>query len=175
MPNAFAEGSLDTVTVHANQPTGSTSVFRQTILRDEFIHQYQDLGDVLQHAAGLQVRTSSPGNPASISLRGSTHKQVSFIIDGKVINNAQTGDFDINQIPLSQVESIEVIQGSNPDSQGYHAIGGTIKITTIDASANNNSVQFNLGSFDTQKFNINLGYILVYLALLLAAIFHISF
>ncbi|WP_283789675.1 TonB-dependent receptor plug domain-containing protein [Bermanella sp. WJH001] len=157
VPNVFAEGSLDTVTVHANQPTGPTSVFRQTILRDEFIHQYQDLGDVLQHAAGLQVRTSSPGNPASISIRGSTHKQISFIIDGKVINNAQTGDFDINQIPLSQIESIEVIQGSNSDSQGYHSIGGTIKITTIDASANNNSAQFNLGSFDTQKFNINLG------------------
>jgi len=157
VPDAFAEGSLDTVTVHAKQPTDSTSVFKQTILRDEFIHQYQDLGDVLQHAAGLQVRTSSPGNPASISIRGSTHKQVTFIIDGKVINNAQTGDFDINQIPLSQIESIEVIQGSNPDTQGYHSIGGTIKITTIDASTNNNSAQLSLGSFDTQKFNFNLG------------------
>jgi len=156
VPFVYAETTLDTVSVHASRTHVSTSIHEQIITRDQFIHEFQDLSDLLQQAAGLQVRTSSPGNPASISIRGSTHKQVTVVIDDVVLNNAQTGDFDINQIPLSQIESIKVIQGANADAKGIQPIGGTIIITTVNPEAIKQSIQFSSETFNTQKLNLNL-------------------
>lgn len=156
MPLSYAENNLDKVIVHAEQNPVSKGLFKQTILRNEFLYSYQDLSDVLQQVAGLQVRTSSPGNPASLSIRGSTHKQITFVIDGQTVNFAQSGDFDINQIPLSQIESIEVIQGADQDATSHQSIGGTIRITTLNAKSEINTVQLSLGSFGTQKYIIDL-------------------
>ena len=81
----------------------------QVLHRESFVHSSQTLADILQSVNGIQIRQiSGIGNPVSVSIRGSSSKQVQLYIDGQLINDSQFGGFDLNQIPTEQIESIEI-------------------------------------------------------------------
>ena len=104
----------------------------QIIRREEFIHSAQNLSDILSQVNGIQIRKiSGVGNPVSISIRGSSAKQVQFYIDGQLINDGQFGGFDLNQIPTEQIETIEISKGQALGT-GASPIGGVIRINTYN-------------------------------------------
>jgi outer membrane receptor for ferrienterochelin and colicins len=91
----------------------------------------QHLGDVLKLLPGVSVATyGSMGQNASLSLRGSTSGQVLIMIDGVPINDIQLGGFDLNLIPLEDVQSIEVVRGAVSSLYGADALGGVVNIIT---------------------------------------------
>jgi outer membrane cobalamin receptor len=151
--SAAKDAQLDKIEITGNNSTTNSALNQQFYSRDYFIGKFQNLSDVLQLTPGVQVRRSSYGNPPKISIRGSTHKQVTFIIDGQVINTAQSGSFNVDLIPLQQIESIEVLQSGN--SSGVQAIGGIISITTISPK-NKNNVSLSTGSFSHKEIGVSL-------------------
>ncbi len=124
-----------------------------TFNHEEFAGKYQNISDFLQQKAGVQVRSSGVGNPASISIRGSTHQQVKFIIDGHEVNDAQYGGFNLNKFPLQHIQQIQVIQGISASHINSNAVGGTILIQTLSAQQDSNSKVFSsIGSFNTYSY-----------------------
>ncbi|WP_017445357.1 TonB-dependent receptor [Gayadomonas joobiniege] len=122
--------------------------------RDEFLKYGTRLSDVLKRELGLQIRQAGGiGSQVAVSLRGSTHKQVQFYIDGQLINDGQSGGFDINQLPLEQIQSIEISK-SQAVENGATPIGGVIKITTYDPVKNQRRASVSLGSFDYYQANL---------------------
>jgi outer membrane cobalamin receptor len=151
--SAAIEPELDKVKVIGNTSKANMPLSQQFFSREDFIGKYQNISELLQIAPGVQVRRSSNGNPPKISILGSTHKQVTFIIDGQIINSAQSGDFNIDLIPVQQIESIEIIQSGN--SSYTQAIGGAISITTI-STVNKNNLTLTSGNFDHREAGITL-------------------
>jgi vitamin B12 transporter len=126
-----------------------------TFNHEEFAGKYQNAGDFLRQQAGVQVRSSGIGNPVSISIRGSTHKQVKFIVDGHEVNDAQYGGFDLNKLPLQHIQQIKVIQGASASHSNSNAVGGTILIKTLSAQEKSNSKVFSsIGSYDTYSYGL---------------------
>lgn len=116
---------------------------------DQFAGKYQNLSEFLQFNAGIQTRSSGIGNLVTLSIRGSSHQQIQFIVDGHEINDAQYGGFDINRLPLQHIERIKIIK-NNSDG-----IGGTIIIDTINSTEENESKIFiSAGSFDTYEYGL---------------------
>lgn len=144
---------LDTISITANDLPTQNSLSQQYYAREYFIGKFQSVSDILQTTPGVQVRTSSYGAPPKVSIRGSSHKQVTFIIDGQVINSAQSGSFNVNQIPLQQIESIEIHQNSHPYVTG--AIGGIIIISTISPK-NKTNISLASGSFNHQEIGASM-------------------
>ena len=102
------------------------SVNYEVLRRDDFISSAQTLSDVLSNVNGIQIRQiSGLGNPVSISIRGSSTKQVQMYIDGLLVNDSQLGSFDLNQIPTEQIESIEISKNQALGT-GSTPIGGVI-------------------------------------------------
>ena len=123
----------------------------QIIRREDFIHSAQNLSEVLSQVNGIQIRKiSGVGNPVSISIRGSSAKQVKFYIDGQLINDGQFGGFDLNQIPTEQIETIEISK-SQALGTGATPIGGVIRINTYNPAEDTNKIALSLGSFGYQE------------------------
>lgn len=92
------------------------------------------LYEILQNNGTVQLHDSTgTGSRASISLRGfgaNASENSLLLIDGVPIVNPDLAPPDLNLIPLSEIERIEIIPGSEGVSLGNQAVGGVVAITT---------------------------------------------
>ena len=119
------------ITITATQ---QTSQKMEIIDRDEIErHNAADLAELLQETLGLNItRYGAYGSMANINLRGVDTKRLAFLIDGVPVNSAMDGRFEIEQIDLNSVESIEVIYGGSDAKYNVSgAMGGVINIITV--------------------------------------------
>ena len=143
-----------TEVIEVVSPHNFTSVNYQLMRREEFIDSAQTLSDVLRNINGIQIRQiSGLGNPVSISIRGSSSKQVQMYIDGMLVNDSQFGSFDLNQIPTEQIESIEISKNQALGT-GSTPIGGVIRVNTYNPSENKKKLTLAAGSFGFKEISL---------------------
>lgn len=125
--------------------------FVTVIKPSEFKDRLRDVGELLKESAGIQIRRSgSAGSPTTVSIRGSTSEQVAVFLDGVPLNRAQSGTVDLANLPVGDVERIEVYRGTVPIQYGQGAIGGLINIVTKSAKHKRvTSAEAAYGSFET--------------------------
>lgn len=90
-----------------------------------------DIGELLRREAGLDiVRGGGLGQQTSVFLRGANSNQLLVLIDGVRVASVNTGAYAWEQLPLAQVERIEIVRGPRAALYGSDAIGGVIQIFT---------------------------------------------
>lgn len=72
----------------------------------------------------------SYGSTKSVHTRGASSSQVLTLINGRPVNTPRDGVTDFNQIPLNNIERIEVLRGPASSIYGANAVGGVINIIT---------------------------------------------
>ncbi len=89
------------------------------------------LADVLNTVNGVQVwfAGASPGSPANVLIEGSDIKHVAVFMDGVPMNYLATNGSAVNDIPVQNIEKIEIIKGPASSSWGS-SLGGVINIIT---------------------------------------------
>lgn len=143
---------VEVIEVHNSHDFASSNY--QVLRREDFLDSSQSLSDILGQVNGIQIRQiSGVGNPVSISIRGSSAKQVQFFIDGQLVNDSQFGSFDLNQIPTEQIESIEISK-NQAIGTGSTPIGGVIRINTYNPSEDTYKISAALGSFGYQELSL---------------------
>jgi iron complex outermembrane receptor protein len=168
--NSFAEDerksvTLDTLVITAEKTEGpafktgdvdteQTPAFFSLISRDQFEGKMEDLSQVIEKEAGVQVRQSGGlGSFSTVSLRGSSGEQVMVFMDGILLNDASGGGVDLSNISLSDVEAIEIYRGVTPVNFGKASVGGAVNIRTLRSKQGfNSNVDAGYGSFNTRKF-----------------------
>ncbi|MFM9156782.1 MAG: TonB-dependent receptor, partial [Dolichospermum sp.] len=63
-------------------------------------------------------------------IRGSNTGQVLILLDGRPINNAGSGGFDLSEFTTNNIQRVEVLPGGGSTLYGSDAIGGVINIIT---------------------------------------------
>ena len=92
--------------------------------------QQYTLGSALRSVPGLTLQQSGgPGSLTSLFTRGGESDYTLVLVDGVRVN-AFGGGLDLSQVPLQDVERIEVVRGSQSALYGADAIGGVIQIIT---------------------------------------------
>ena len=132
----------------------------------------QSVGDILQNissaGASLNTQFNNGGNgQTQISLRNLGSVRTLVLINGQRVDAGLGGAVDLNNIPVSVVDHIEVLQDGASAIYGSDAIAGVINIITIK---NFNGAQANayLGMFDghadgggwdgkTQEYDFTIG------------------
>jgi len=142
---AFKTGDVD---------TEQTPAFFSVISRDQFEGKMEDLSQVIEKEAGVQVRQSGGlGSFSTMSLRGSSGEQVMVFMDGILLNDASGGGVDLSNISLSDVEAIEIYRGVTPVNFGKASVGGAVNIRTLRSKQGfNSNADAGYGSFNTRKF-----------------------
>jgi outer membrane cobalamin receptor len=110
-----------------------TTTQTRVVAREEIERrQAPDLAALLEEALDIGITAKGAyGNKTDINIRGFASERIGFLINGVQANDPRTGEFDVSQIDLSNVERIEVIYGGSDSAYNVTgAMGGTINIIT---------------------------------------------
>ncbi|MDH7453784.1 TonB-dependent receptor [Luteimonas composti] len=109
--------------------------------------QARDLIELLRGRAGVDVgNTGGRGKLSSLYLRGAESDHVLVLVDGIKMNSATAGMAAFQDLPLAQIERIEIIRGPRSSLYGSEAIGGVVQVFTRRAQARGLSPQFTVGA-----------------------------
>jgi iron complex outermembrane receptor protein len=90
--------------------------------------------DLLRNQVGILVKDIyGNGKSATIDVRGfgeTAPPNTLVLVDGRRVNQIDLSGVDWTQIPLHQIERIEVVRGSGSVLYGDNAVGGVINIIT---------------------------------------------
>ena len=93
--------------------------------------QASTLADLLQGEAGFEFgRNGGPGTVTSFFLRGQNSANLVLMVDGVRVQTDSLGSLTQTDMPLSQIERIEILRGNAGALYGDAAIGGVINIFT---------------------------------------------
>ncbi len=102
-------------------------ITRQDIERQ----QVTSVADVLKTVPGISLsNTGGIGKLTSVFLRGTESDHVLVLIDGVKVGSATLGTTPFHDLPIDQIERIEVVRGPRSSLYGSAAIGGIIQIFT---------------------------------------------
>ncbi|HID30870.1 MAG TPA: hypothetical protein EYP19_12830, partial [Desulfobacterales bacterium] len=146
---------LDEVTVTAERvkPVAAerSPMFLRVIPSEAFEGQIVTLPEVLSRSAGVQIKTlGGLGSYSTVSIRGTTSEQVKVYLDGIPLNSALGGGVNLGEIPLSNVDRIEVYKGNIPARFGGGGIGGVVNILTKRITRHYGNYTASGGTFGTQ-------------------------
>jgi outer membrane cobalamin receptor len=114
--------------------------------------QVTTLAGALSTVPGFTVaRTGGPGTLTSLFPRGGDSDFTLVLVDG-IRANAFGGGVDLSQVPLADVERVEVVRGPQSAIFGADAIGGVVQIITRQGGAPAATAVVEAGSRDTRRF-----------------------
>ena len=109
------------------------------------------LAAALRSVPGLTIQQNGgPGTVTSLFTRGGESDFTLVLIDG-VRANAFGGGLDLSQVPLEDVDRIEVVRGPQSALYGSDAIGGVVQVITRGGGAPSARVQVETGSRDMRR------------------------
>lgn len=124
---------LETVVTTGDLSTQSSqkSLFKVRTLDRERIQnqQAQSVRDLLTKELNVRVNQDNVLG-SGISLQGVSGQNVKVLIDGVPVIGRTNGNIDVNQLLLSSVEKVEIIEGPMSVLFGSDALGGVINIIT---------------------------------------------
>ena len=134
---AFEDSSSDedviVVTAGKFEQSASDSVDKvQVVTSDEIkISGAKTLTEAVRSVPGVSVKGVSAGNPVdSISMQGFDGNYVKILVDGISMSGDIGGSAAVYQVPVEDIDHIEIIQGASSALYGSDAMGGVINIIT---------------------------------------------
>ncbi|MFC1624112.1 TonB-dependent receptor plug domain-containing protein [Candidatus Omnitrophota bacterium] len=136
--------------------TQNISIIDTEDIESSGITEITEILDLLPSVDILEY--GSTGSSRSVHTRGASSSQVLTLIDGRPVNTPRDGVTDFNQIPLSNIERIEVLRGPASSIYGANAIGGVINIITKSGEEKGRTEILNkFGSFNTKLSSLTHG------------------
>ena len=115
---------------------------------------------LLQRLGGVEIGAAGgAGQPTNVFIRGANGAQTLVLVDGLRMNSATSGTTAYENIPLDQIDRIEIVAGPMSGLYGSDAIGGVIQIFTKGATGQPGySASAGYGTYDTFKANGSANY-----------------
>ncbi|HET7930743.1 MAG TPA: TonB-dependent vitamin B12 receptor [Rhodanobacteraceae bacterium] len=125
--------TLDQIIVTATRTaqTQDATLAPVTVITRAEIEQLQpsSLQDLLNTTPGMAISNSGgPGKASTLFLRGTSGNQVLVLVDGVKLGSASAGRTAVQDIPVDQIQRIEIVRGPFSSLYGSEAIGGVIQI-----------------------------------------------
>ena len=105
----------------------------QVIDREEIQRsQASSLQDLLKGRAGIGFSNQGGlGKLTTLNIRGTESDHVLVLVDGIRIGSATAGLAMFQDLPIEQIERVEIVRGPRSSLYGSEAIGGVIQIFTV--------------------------------------------
>ncbi|CAN5116996.1 hypothetical protein BH10PSE13_BH10PSE13_23360 [soil metagenome] len=156
-PDEGGDAGTDTITVTASriplEPRQIGSAISIISAEELKGGQITFLKDALQDLPGLFTSTDRHGDSTSISIRGSDHDQILWLIDGIRLGDPSSTStaFSAEHLVTRDIARVEVLRGNQSSLYGSDAIGGVINMITQRATEDGLKVNAELegGSYGT--------------------------
>ncbi len=114
------------------------------------------LPELLQSFGGVEIsQNGGAGKVSGLFVRGTRTAQTVILVDGVRLENPLSGGGNLEFLPISSIDRIEVLRGPSSSLYGSGAVGGVIQIFTRRGEGpiqSNGSISF--GSQSTRVFNV---------------------
>jgi vitamin B12 transporter len=132
----LAQRSIPAIVIYANQvPIEASKVGAAvTVLSGEALRgqNVQTVAQALRQVPGVAVSQSGGrGQFTEVRIRGAEANHLLVLLDGIEINEMGDGGFDFADMPVDDIERIEVIRGPMSGLYGANAHAGVISIVTL--------------------------------------------
>lgn len=160
---SVADNNTQTVIVTAsrNAQAPRDVLSDNTIITSDEIAQSgaTNLIDLLQQKRGIEITTTGgPGTSASVFVRGANSEQTLVLIDGVRIGSSTLGGATWENIPLAQVDHVEIVYGPLSSLYGADALGGVVQIFTKQGDGTPHpSVMVGFGSYNERAVEASVG------------------
>jgi vitamin B12 transporter len=121
------------VTATRTAQTADETLSSVTVITREEIERKQarSVMDALRGIPGFSAsNTGGRGQPTTFFLRGTDSDHVLVLVDGVKIGSPTLGPAPFQDLPINQIERIEIVRGPRSSLYGSEAIGGVIQIFT---------------------------------------------
>lgn len=126
--------SIDRIIVTGTRSDrGPDTLAARTVIDREEIERLQpaSLQDLLRGQTGLAIyNQGGAGKVSGLFLRGTSPGQVLVLVDGVKIGSPTSGMAAVWDIPVWQIERVEIVRGPLSSLYGSEAVGGVIQIFT---------------------------------------------
>ncbi len=121
--------------------------------------QARNLNDLLRGRAGIDIANQGgAGKLSTVFLRGTESDHVLVLVDGVRIGSATAGLAAFQDLPVDQIERIEIVRGPRSSLYGSEAIGGVIQIfTRRDKDGFAPRARVGIGSHDLREASAGIG------------------
>jgi len=147
------------ITATRTSQTTDETLASVTVIERKEIEQSQanSVVELIQsRTVGVDLsRNGGLGTNTSLLLRGTNSNHVLVLIDGVRANSAIDGEFKWANLPLEQIERIEIVRGPRSTLYGSDAIGGVVQIFTRKGEGFHASVSG--GSYETRRTELGTG------------------
>ncbi|MFZ0449072.1 MAG: TonB-dependent receptor plug domain-containing protein, partial [Desulfatiglandaceae bacterium] len=136
----------------------NVTVINEKDIRDS---NAKNVPDLLRTEEGVSVRDYyGNGKTVNVDLRGfgeSSSANTLVLVDGRRVNAIDLSGVDWTQIPIDQIERIEIVRGTGSVLYGDNAVGGVINIITkIPTKKTTLNAEAGLGSYGQHKEGVSL-------------------
>ncbi|KQP44570.1 TonB-dependent receptor domain-containing protein [Pseudorhodoferax sp. Leaf274] len=116
------------------------------------------VADVLARLPGVQIaRNGGQGTNTSVFVRGAESRYTAVYLDGVRLDSQSTGGVQWEQIPLSQIDRIEVLRGPAAAVYGSDAVGGVIQLFTRKGEAGKPAPYVGVGAGSHRTWQLEAG------------------
>ncbi|HPA62814.1 MAG TPA: TonB-dependent receptor [Spirochaetota bacterium] len=118
--------------------------------------------ELLKIQNGISVSSdSSFGGTTSVFMRGADSAYTVVLIDGVKVNDptSTAGGFDFANLPLNNIERIEIIRGSQSVVHGSDALGGVINIVTKKARGDEANFSMGYGRYNNRNAALSVSHV----------------
>jgi vitamin B12 transporter len=103
-----------------------------TVITGEDIARQQALtvSEVLRNVPGMDIQAAGGtyGSMTDVRLRGAEPDQLLVLVDGMEVNSSWLASFNFADLPVENVERVEVVRGPASALYGSEAVGGVVNI-----------------------------------------------
>ena len=120
---------------------------RDSITRADIERQQaRSIQDLLRGVPGVSISNSGgAGKNTSVFMRGTESDHILVMIDNIKVGSATSGATAFENIPIEQIERIEIVRGPRSSLYGSEAIGGVIHIFTRKGESGGLKPNFGFG------------------------------
>lgn len=157
---------LDTILVTAerteNPLSASTGAASMLTVADLQRYPISNISDALALIPGIVLfNRDGLGQDPIATVRGfyggGEAEYLQVMVDGKPLNNIETGLVNWNSVPMSSIESIEVVRGGVSSLYGDAALGGIVNILTKNKMGNQTQFTSRIGTFNALSAQVRSG------------------
>ena len=163
--NSLNSSEIENITIRSTRiPAGAKDIGSSLyIISEDQIKArgFKDAIDAISSAPGVTSKQNgSFGGVGTIRIRGASSSQTLVLVDGVPVNDASSpaGGYNFEYLNTSNIQSIEVLKGSQSTLWGSDAIGGVINIYTKQPESTSFGASAEIGSFGLKRGSADINF-----------------
>ena len=163
--NSLSSSEIENIIIRSTRiPAGAKDIGSSLyIINEDQIKArgFKDAIDAISSAPGVTSKQNgSFGGVGTIRIRGASSSQTLVLVDGVPVNDASSpgGGYNFEYLNTSNIQSIEVLKGSQSTLWGSDAIGGVVNIYTKQSESTSFGASAEIGSFGLKRGSADINF-----------------